>query len=143
MNLRPWLVLVLAAFLAVPRFVSAAPPTPSLEVNQTIKLPCGHTIKILSISKIESSPGVTALMVRYETTLSIDQHKELSEEVDDVWKCTVKEAEKGHYSEAILSSNEVPKGVFLTASRMYNFVFEKEEDGTWTRLGRADFMAAQ
>ncbi len=143
MNLRTWLLVVLAAVLVAPRFAGAAPVTPPLQENETIKLPCGRTIKILSVSKVEGSKGVTALMIRYETPLSIDEHKDLSEEVDELWKFTVKDVEKLHYSEAILSSNEVPKGIFLTASRMYNFIYEKNSDGTWTRLGRSDFMAAQ
>ena len=74
-------------------------------------------VKVLSISKVEYSKGVMALMLRYQTSLSIEARKALSEEVDDVWKLTQKQVDRLGYDEAILSSNEVPKGIFLTSSR--------------------------
>jgi hypothetical protein len=132
-------LLTLAVLLAIPSSASAAP----LAENELIKLPCGHTVKILSISKIEYSKGVMALMVRYQTPLSIDERKALSDEVDDFWKIAVKDVEHDGYNEAIISSNEIPKGIILTSSRMFNFIFEKGPDGKWTRLNRAEFMAAE
>jgi hypothetical protein len=114
-----------------------------LAENQMLKLPSGRIAKILSVSKIEYSKGVMALMVRYQTTLSVDERKALSQEVDDVWKIAQKDVEHYGYDEAIISSNEVPKGIFITASHMVNFIYEKGSDGKWTRLNRADFMAAQ
>jgi hypothetical protein len=119
--------------------LAAAP----LHPDELLKLPDGREVKVLSVSKFEYEKGVMALMVRYETKLSIDQRKEVSQEVDDVWRLEQKEVEHLGYSEAILSSNEVAKGVFLTASRTMNFIFEKGPDGQWTRLNRADFMASQ
>jgi len=82
-------------------------------------------------------------MVRYQTTLSVDQRKALSDEVDAVWKIAQKDVEHYGYDDAIISSNEVPKGIFITASHVLNFIYEKGSDGKWTRLNRADFMAAQ
>ena len=111
--------------------------------DETIKLPCGHTIKVLSISKVEFSKGVMALMVRYQTPLTVEDAKALSQEVDDVWKLTIKQVEHYGYSEAIISMNEEPKGIFISANRMQNFLYEKGTDGKWTRLNRPDFMAAQ
>jgi len=128
------------AFLLLTVFHSQATP---LAANQTLKLPSGRTAKILSVSKIEYSKGVMALMVRYQTTLSFDERKTLSLEVDEVWKIAQKDVERYGYGEAIISSNEAPKGMFITANRMANFIYEKGADGKWTRLNRADFMAAQ
>ena len=125
-------------------WVTASPsPAVPLAENQTLKLPSGRTAKILSVSKIEYSKGVMALMVRYQTTLSVDERKALSQEVDEVWKIAQKDVEHYGYDEAIISSNEVPKGIFITANRMLNFIYEKGADGKWTRLNRADFMAWQ
>ena len=123
------------ALLASP--AQAAP----LAANQVIKLPTGRIAKILSVSRIEYSKGVMALMVRYQTTLSVDERKALSQEVDEVWKIAQKEVERDGFGDAIISSNEVPKGIFITANRMENFIYEKGADGKWTRLNRADFMA--
>jgi hypothetical protein len=138
--IRRTLLTLILGFTAILLTASRLPAT-TLAENQTIKLPNGHVVKVLSVSKVESSKGVMALMVRYQTTLSIDERKALSEEVDDVWKLAVKDVERGGYSEAIISSNEVRKGIFLTANRMLNFIFEKGTDGKWIRLNRADFMA--
>src|SRR5262249_38715714 len=118
---------------------SAAP----LTADQTIKLPSGHMAKILSVSKIEYSKGVMALMVRYQTSLSVDEHNALSQEVDEVWKLAQKDVEHYNYREAIISSNETPHGILITTSRLVNFIYEKGADNKWTRLNRADFMAAE
>ncbi|HEV3272730.1 MAG TPA: hypothetical protein VGZ93_11165 [Candidatus Methylacidiphilales bacterium] len=128
------------AFVALTVFHSQAA---SLEANETLKLPSGRIAKILSISKVEYSKGVMALMVRYQTTLSVDELKALGQEVDEVWKIARKDVERCGYNDAIISSNEVPKGIFITANRVLNFIYEKGADGKWTRLTRADFMAAQ
>jgi len=141
MNRRSLLTLLFgSAFLLLT--VSRCPAAP-LVANQTLKLPGGRTAKILSVSKIEYSKGVMALMLRYQTTLSVEERKALSQEVDEVWKVAQKDVEHYGYGEAIISSNEVPKGIFITASHMVNFIYEKGSDGKWTRLNRADFMAAQ
>jgi hypothetical protein len=129
----------MAAFLATSFQLGAAP----LADNQTVKLPCGRTIKVLSVSSIEYSKGVMALMVRYQTSLSVEERKALSDEVDDVFKVAEKQVERDGFHEAIISSNEIPKGIFVTANRMLNFIFEKGADGKWTRLGRSEFMAVQ
>jgi hypothetical protein len=142
MHRRSLLILLLgmAVALSASSQISAAP----LADNQTVKLPCGRTIKILSVSRIEYSKGVPALMVRYQTTLSVEaQRKALSDEVDDVFTVAQKQVEGDGFHEAIISSNEIPKGIFVTANRMLNFIFEKGADGKWTRLGRSEFVAAQ
>jgi hypothetical protein len=118
-------------------------PAAPLEQDETLKLPTGRMAKILSISKIEYSKGVMALMVRYQTTLSVDERNALSQEVDEVWKLAQKDVEHYGYSEAIISSNEIPRGIFITTNHVLNFIYEKGSDGKWNRLNRADFMAAQ
>jgi hypothetical protein len=141
MNRRVSLTFFLA-FAAVLLTTSPSQAAP-LIANETLKLPTGRIAKILSISKIEYSKGVMALMIRYQTTLSVDERKALSQEVDEVWKFAQKDVERYGFDDAIISSNEVPKGIFITASRIANFIYEKGADGKWTRLNRADFMAAQ
>jgi hypothetical protein len=111
--------------------------------DETLKLASGRTVKVLSVAKVEYSKGVMALMIRYQTTLSVDERKDFSAEVDDVWKVAQKDVDRYGFDEAILSSNEVPKGIFITSSHMLDFIFEKGADGKWRRLNRADFMAAE
>ena len=139
MNRRILTALLLGVALTFALPSQAAP----LANNQTLKLPSGRIAKILSVSKIEYSKGVMALLVRYQTTLSVDERKALSQEVDEVWKVSQKDVEHYGYGDAIISSNEIPKGMFITANRMQNFIYEKGSDGKWTRLDRSAFMAAQ
>jgi hypothetical protein len=130
----------LGLLILLPSLASATP----LFEDETLKLPCGRMIKVLSVSRIEYSKGVMALMVRYQTTLSVEEeHKALSEEVDDVFKVAQKQVERDGFHEAIISSNEIPRGIILTTNRMLNFIFERGSDGNWTRLGRSEFMAVQ
>jgi hypothetical protein len=133
-------LLTVFAFVLVMLLPSQAAP---LSENETLKLPSGRIAKILSVSKIEYAKGVMALMVRYQTTLTVDQAKALSQEVDEVWKIAQKDVDRYGYDEAIISSNEIPRGIFITANHVLNFIYEKGADGKWTRLNRADFMAAQ
>jgi hypothetical protein len=141
MNRRSLSALFLGlALAALTTLSSQAAP---LAANQMLKLPSGRIAKILSVSKIEYSKGVMALMVRYQTTLSVEESKALSQEVDDVWKFTQKEVERYGYGEAIISSNETPKGIFITANHVANFIYEKGTDGKWIRLDRTDAMALQ
>ena len=130
-------VVFLAIFAAIP--AGAA----KLTADEVLKLPSGHFAKILSVSKIEYSKGVMALMVRYQTTLSMDDAKAISTEVDEVWKFAQKDAERAGFADAIISSNQTVKGLILTTSRETNFIFEKGSDGKWTRLSRDGFVAAE
>jgi hypothetical protein len=114
-----------------------------LSANEEIKLPSGHMAKILSISKIEYSKGVMALMVRYQTSLSMDDAKAVSAEVDEVWKYAQTEADRARFDDAIISSTQTVKGILLTTSREANFIYEKGADGKWTRLDRGGFVAAE
>jgi hypothetical protein len=132
-----FLVLVSAFFAG---HAAAAAP---LSANDVLKLPSGHIAKILSVSKIEYSKGVMALMVRYQTSLSMDEIKAVTQEVDEVWNFAQKDAERAGFAEAIISSRQTIKGILLTTSREVNFIYEKGPDGKWTRLQRGDFMALE
>jgi hypothetical protein len=136
----------LCAVLAVMSFaVFAAVPAAAagLIADETIKLPSGHFAKILSVSKIEYSKGVLALMVRYQTSLSMDEAKAVSAEVDEVWKFAQKDADRAGFADAIISSTQTVKGLLLTTSRETNFIYEKGSDGKWARLDRGGFVAAE
>jgi hypothetical protein len=133
--------LTAAVFLAVFAAIPAA--AAGLSADEVIRLPSGHIAKILSISKIEYSKGVMALMVRYQTSLSMDDAKAVSAEVDEVWKLAQKDAERARFEDAIISSTQTVKGLLLTTSRETNFIYERGSDGKWTRLGHDDFVAEE
>jgi hypothetical protein len=133
--------LLSAAFLAL--LIATPARAAALSADEVIKLPSGHFAKILSISKIEYSKGVMALMVRYQTSLSMDEVKAISAEVDEVWTLAQKDADRAGFGDAIISSTQTIKGLLLTTSRETNFIYEKGPDGKWTRLERGGFVAAE
>jgi hypothetical protein len=133
--------LLSAAFLAL--LIAMPASAAGLSADEVIKLPSGHFAKILSISKIEYSKGVMALMVRYQTSLSMDEVKAISAEVDEVWTLAQKDADRAGFGDAIISSTQTVKGLLLTTSRETNFIYEKGPDGKWTRLERGGFVAAE
>jgi hypothetical protein len=140
MSHRILLGVVVAIFLLL---VTGSANASTLAPNQLLKLPSGHVAKILSVSQIEYAKGVVALMVRYQTTLTMEEPKPVSEEADEVWKFAQKDVERAGLAEAIISPTHTVKGLLLTTSREANFIFEKGPDGKWTRLTRSDYMAAE
>jgi hypothetical protein len=130
-------VIILAVFAVLPARAAG------LIADEVIKLPSGHMAKILSVSKIEYSKGVLALMVRYQTSLSMDEAKAVSAEVDEIWKLAQKDADRAGFADAIISSTQTVRGLLLTTSRETNFIYEKGADGKWSRLDRGGFVAAE
>jgi hypothetical protein len=98
---------------------------------QLVTLPSGKEIKVLGMGKIVFSQDKPALMLKYQTDLSLDDKPALREEVEEIWASFRINAEKEKMSNAIISANELPKGGLVSTSRSYNFVFRKSEDGTW------------
>ena len=73
-------------------------------------------------------------MLQYQTDYKISDKAELRKEVDEIWSYFKTDVEKGNFTSAIISANEVPHGIIFKNSSGYNFVFEKNPDGTWRCL---------
>jgi hypothetical protein len=98
-------------------------------------LPSGHVIRILSIAPMHFTSGAPpSLMFRYQTDLKTSDKAALRKETDEIWPLLKIDAEKGNFTSAIISANEVPEGVILKKAQMYNFVYEKRADGHWHGL---------
>jgi hypothetical protein len=80
------------------------------------------------------SQGPPALMLSYQTPLKITDKQALRSEVDEIWASFRNDVENGKFTNAIISANEIPSGLILKSNRTYNFVFEKNQDGTWQCL---------
>ena len=72
-------------------------------------------------------------MLRYETDMKITDPA-LRGEVDEIWSSFKEDAEKGDFHSAIISANEVPSGFIVKQGHSYNFVFERQDDGSWKSL---------
>jgi hypothetical protein len=96
------------------------------------KLPSGRTIKVGGVTKMYFTKGDPALMLKYYTDLNISDADALRREVDDIWESFKIDVENAGLKSAIISANEIPKGI-ISKTKGYNFVFIKQEDGFWRR----------
>src|SRR5258708_28734363 len=99
-----------------------------------VNLPSGRQVKVVAVVPMHLSAGAPALMLQYETDYKISDQAELRKEVDEIWSYFKTDVEKGNFTSAIISANEVPHGFIVKNGRTYNFVFEKQPDGTWQCL---------
>ena len=116
---------ILLTFLLIECGVPVAP-------YRSVKLPSGKEVKVLAEMKMFFSKGDPALMLKYETDLSVSDVPALRKEVQEIWDGFFQsEVDKAKLNFAIISALEVPKGTFIKQSAGYNFVFEKSPDGKW------------
>ena len=101
---------------------------------QTIQLPSGDRVGVLSEMTMHFSNESPALMLKYQTQLHVSDRAATRREADELWTIFKPEVEKGNFDSAILSANEVPTGTFIQNSNTYNFVYRKQGDGTWLNL---------
>ena len=127
MKNRIWLLVLPLAFL----LNSCGGSTPKYRVTT---LPSGKQVKVLGVGNISFSKGEPALMLKYQTDLSIDDKDAIAREVTEIWGSFRADAEKGQFKNAIISVNEIPKGGFIKTNRTQNFVYQKSSDGNWQLL---------
>lgn len=102
---------------------------------QTVTLPSGKKVAVLGIGKIAFSNDPPALMLKYQTNISLDDKASLENEVDEIWGSFRVDVEKAQLVNGIVSANERPKGFIVTTSRGRNFVFKRGADGQWAKVG--------
>ena len=100
-------------------------------------LPSGQTVKVLGVGKMFFTKGDAALMLKYQTDLSLDDRAALHREVLAIWDVFRQDVEQAGLKGAIVSANERPVShLFWSSNRSFNFVFERAEDGTWREAAR-------
>jgi hypothetical protein len=97
----------------------------------TRRLPSGRIVKIQGIVQINFSQGNPTLMLKYQTDLKLRDKDTLRGEADDIWSVFRRDVENGQFKTAIISASEAPRGFIITTSNSYNFVYQKQADGTW------------
>jgi hypothetical protein len=103
-------------------------PQPPVQVH---RLPSGEEVKVLGIGKINFSASGPALMLKYQTGLSMDDTSALHAEAQRIWADFRKDAERAQVQNAIVSANSAPTGGIVSHGRTYNFVYERSRDGSW------------
>ena len=116
-----------AILLAVAVACGGSPPP-----YQERTLPSGQAVKVLGVGKMFFTKGDAALMLKYQTDLSLDDQGALHREVLAIWDVFRHDVEQAGLKGAIVSANERPVShLFWSSNRSFNFVFERTEDGTW------------
>jgi hypothetical protein len=94
-------------------------------------LPSGEQVKVLGIGRINFAGSGPALMLRYQTDLEVDDTTALRAEADKLWEEFRKDAERAQVKSAVISANSAPSGGLVSRGRMFNFVYEKDAQGSW------------
>lgn len=96
-----------------------------------LKLSSGREIGIIGKGVLQFSEGNPAWWLRYETHVKIEKVEELRAEALEVWEAYRSEADRSGLTNAALSANEPRSGTLVTTEGGYNFIFQKQADGTW------------
>jgi hypothetical protein len=124
MNLKTGSILIL---LVLASGCSAARP----QESKLFTLPSGKQIKVTGISKMDFPKSDSALVMNYETGVSIDDTLALRKEVDEIWALFQKDVENAGLKAAIIRAIHVEGSGLIKNGKRYGFVFEKREDGKW------------
>ncbi|MHB8481467.1 MAG: hypothetical protein ACYDBV_01835 [Nitrospiria bacterium] len=98
--------------------------------GQWLTLGSGKRVEILAVGPLKSAKGWSSLMLKYRTSISVDDVALLRKESNEIWERFVVDVEQAGYNSAIISANEPEKGEGIKHNRGFNFVFEKK-DGSW------------
>ena len=99
------------------------------EATRDMFLPSGKLIRVLSVSRLRYKQG-TALVLKYQTDLSVSDLHALRKEIDQIWPVFKGDVEKAKLTTAIISAYETPQGVVLKSGAAHFFMFRKI-DGEW------------
>ncbi len=108
--------------------------TQEIQSSQTYKLPSSKEIKINAVGKMNFQNGDSALVMNYETGISIENVEELSKEVEEIWSVFQKDVEKAELKTGIIRASHFEGSGTVRHGKGYGFVYVKGEDGKWHRL---------
>ena len=104
----------------------------ALAQQSTIKLKSGKEVKVVKVGPVYGlGMKKLAIELQYETELKVSDVPTLRKEADQVWDAFRPQVEKANEATAIVSAVEKRAPGVITRSEGYNFVFEKQPDGTW------------
>ncbi|MBS1991736.1 MAG: tetratricopeptide repeat protein [Cyanobacteria bacterium SZAS LIN-3] len=115
-------------------------PSQAQQRYSTVTAHSGRAVKVMQMGPMIFADGKNkALMLQYLSEVNIDDKPNLAKEIAEIWPSFRFDVEKGGYSGAIISANEIAKPGLLgfTNNRGCNFVFEKDPNGAWRCLNDA------
>ena len=104
----------------------------SCNAGELITLKTGQSVEIFSVpSAIFVNGKPSALMLKYRTTLPINNVAALRKEVDEIWEKVVVATEHAGFEQAVISANGPEKEFIIAYGSSHHFVFLKQ-NGSWT-----------
>jgi hypothetical protein len=94
-------------------------------------LPSGKKIRVIAEGQLQFGDGSVGLMLKYQTDLKISDITALRREIDEIWPVFRQDVERLKLKSGIISANEIPNKI---TAKGYNFVFQKQGDGSWLCL---------
>lgn len=73
------------------------------------------------------------LVLEYETKLKLVEDAAVRKEIDEIWAWLKTDAEHRKLTEALILVE--PKGGSAKSAERLSFVFKKQSDGSWARVG--------
>ena len=96
------------------------------------RLPSGREIKVTGICPMQFADGETALVLNYQTEISIENHEELKKEVEEIWTIFRADVERANTTTGVIRATHIESsGLFVQNGKGYGFLYEKNPDGTW------------
>ena len=95
------------------------------------KLPSGKEIKVTGVGKMDFANSDRALVMNYQTDISIDDKEVLRKEVDEIWTVFQKDVENAKLKAGVIRATHVEGTGFVKSGKGYGFVFVKRDDGKW------------
>lgn len=80
--------------------------------------------------------GETALVMNYETDISIENLEELKKEVREIWETFRYDVEREKNTFGIIRASHFEGSGFYREGKGYGFVFKKGEDGNWQLMDK-------
>jgi hypothetical protein len=100
---------------------------------QAQTLPSGKIVKVLGVTQMSFAKGDSALILKYQTDLPIDDIAALAKEADEIWPSFRVDVEKAGLSNAVMSATSPPNGFIVKQSKSYTFVYTRDQGGNWSR----------
>jgi hypothetical protein len=102
--------------------------------SQSYKLPSSKQIKVNNVGRMSFPNGDSALVMNYETEISIDNKEALRKEIDEIWSVFQTDIEKAEVKAGVIRATHY-EGSIVRQGKGYGFVFVKGDDRKWQLQG--------
>jgi hypothetical protein len=108
--------------------------------GKPLTLQPGRVVRVLEVVPPHYPDGDTAspptLLFEYQTDLTIptkatESWHDLYAEIAEIWSVVRKDAEKDHYTSAIIRVRERPHGLFVKKANMWSVAYQIGPDHEW------------